>query len=418
MTSTDSGGESGRRERLALRRRSSRGIDANRLWWGGFIIGSSLIMISAWVPMPWFYIVGLVAPLSVLLGYAWLGWNHIRKTEDQAQFADSVYYLGFLFTLVTLAFALIFLATSADWEQVPLAQLIARFGLALGTTIVGLAIRVAWVNTLKSMHDARTNSEQALVMAADDFRLQLQASTEAFQTLNETYMEEMQKSVALSSKTYEEHAHASEQSLNASLDRVSDAIDVSTTAYTDAFEKKMAKLALPDEWIRRAVTAPINSISESLESVSAELKKVLVTQKLVAVDSDRLADNYSGIADSLEPLARVTETVGGLGTRFEEVSRTLTTFVQAFEVRVANTDERMVKLSETIGKLEGSVSSLTSAMGEAGNSSKSLTELANVAQKHKLELEVNLAASRESLQSLHQEILGAAQLVTRKLGNS
>jgi chromosome segregation ATPase len=114
----------------------------------------------------------------------------------------------------------------------------------------------------------------------------------------------------------------------------------------------------------------------------------------------------------------VTEKVGGIGVKFEEVSRTLTTFVQAFEVRVANTDERMVKLSETIGKLEDSVSSLTTAMGEADNSSKSLVELANVAEIHKLELEANLSASREALNSLHQEFLGAAQLVTRKLGNS
>lgn len=418
MSSTGSGADSVRRDKLSLRRKPRKGMDANRLWWGGFIVGLILISVSAWVPMPYFYIVGLVLPLSVLIGYAWLGWNHVKKTEDQEQFADSVYYLGFLFTLVTLAFALIFLATSADWEKVPLPQLIARFGLALGTTIVGLAIRVAWVNTLKSLHDARTNSEQALVMAADDFRLQLQASTEAFKTLNDTYMSEMQKAAALSSKTYEDHAHASEQALNSSLNRVSDAIDVSTTAYTEAFEKKMAKLVLPDEWIRRAVTAPINVISDSLESVSVELKKVLESQQEVAVDSGRLAKGYSEIAGSLEPLVEVSAKVGAIGSKFEDVSRTLTAFVQAFEVRVANTDERLVKLSETFANLEGSVSSLTTAVAAAENSSQSLTEIASVAERHKNELEANLSASRHAVNSLHQELLGAAQLVTRKLGSS
>ena len=401
----------------SARRKRRRSVDANRLWWGGFVLGTALICASAWVPVPYFYVVGLVLPLLMLMAYAYLGWKYIGKTEDQAQFADSVYYLGFLFTLITLAMALIFLATSTDWETVPLAELIGRFGLALGTTIVGLAIRVAWVNTLKSLHDVRTDSEQALLFAADEFRSQLQASSEAFKTLNSTYMSELEKAAALSSKTYQDHAFASDKALSDVLDRVSDAIEVSTNAYTATFEKKMATLALPDEWIRRAVTAPINAISESLSSVSGELDSILESQRQVSVDSGRLAKNYVDIADSLEPLADVSKKVGDIAGKFERVSGSLAAFVQTLDSKVADVDERLVGLTESIGRLEESVSSLSTAMASAGQSSESLAEIAKVANSHKNELETHLAASRQAVNTLHSELLGAAQLVTRKLGD-
>lgn len=356
-------------------------------------------------------------PLAVLILYAYLGWEYIAKTEDQEKFADSIYYLGFLFTLVTLALALIYLATSADWERVPLGELIGRFGLALGTTIVGLAIRVAWVNTLMTLHDARLGSEQALVMAANTFRLELQASSEAFQTLNDTYMEEMQKSAAISSKTYQDHADESKKSLDKVLNQVTDAINVSTQTYTTEFEKKMAKFALPDEWIRRAVTQPINEITQTLQSVSAELEKVLETQKSTSVDSKRLAKSYSGIADALQPLAEVSGKVGDIGNKFEQVSGSLDMFMATFDSRVGGTEQRLAALSVAIDKLEKSVGALSTAMTTAGDTSESLARIASVAETHKNELETILTASRQAVDSLHKELLGAAQLVTRKLGD-
>lgn len=59
----------------------------------------------------------------------------LRLREDQA--GDNVYYLGLLFTLVSLAWAL--------WVFTPengARQVIGSFGVALATTILGLSLRV------------------------------------------------------------------------------------------------------------------------------------------------------------------------------------------------------------------------------------------------------------------------------------
>ena len=129
------------------------------------MVGCLLIFVSAWVPVPLFYIAGLVLPSTVLVGYAYLGLKNTKSTSNHAQFADTIYYLGFIFTLVTLALALVYLASEGDWDAVPLDQLIGRFGVALATMILGLAIRVAAVNLTSPLGDIRDEAEQSLVAA-------------------------------------------------------------------------------------------------------------------------------------------------------------------------------------------------------------------------------------------------------------
>ena len=77
----------------------------------------------------------------------------------------------------------------------------------------------------------------------------------------------------------------------------------------------------------------------------------------------------------------------------------------------------MNQLCAAIGRLESSVSSLTAGMLSAGSSSKALSEIADVAQRHKDELELNLSASRQAVGALHDELLIAAKSITKHLGD-
>ena len=75
----------------------------------------------------------------------------------------------------------------------------------------------------------------------------------------------------------------------------------------------------------------------------------------------------------------------------------------------------MDRLALAIGRLEESVSALTAGMHSASETSKSLLQIAEVAEKHKTELEGNLSASRQAVTSLYDELLMAARSVSRKL---
>jgi hypothetical protein len=416
MSGTGTRADSARREKLTLRRKKSRQtIDTNRLWWSSFGAGTLLIILAAWVPVPYFYFVGLVFPLIVMGIYAFLGWKHTTRLDERLQFADSVYYLGFLFTLVTLALALIYLGTSSDWERVPLEELIGRFGLALATTIIGLAIRVAWVNATSDRSNAREDSELALVQAAEAFRLQLEQSSEAFKSLNDTYLDELQRAAVTSSETFQSHAESSTQALTGALNSVTEAVDGSAEAYTTKFQERMSNFALPDEWIREAISEPVTKISNSLDLVYGEIETVIESQKRLAADSDGVAEKFGQISESIEPLANISQKVSGIARAFDEVTGSLSGFLQAFDKQLSNSEQRMDRLSQAIGRLEESVSTLTAGMHSASESSKSMLQIAEVAEKHKDALEGSLSASRQAVTSLYDELLMAARSVSRKL---
>ena len=84
----------------------------------------------------------------------------LRIREDQL--GDNCYYLGFLFTLFSLAWALYEFNLSNDIKSV-----VANFSLALGSTIVGILLRViinqARRDVLEAERDARIELAQAVV---------------------------------------------------------------------------------------------------------------------------------------------------------------------------------------------------------------------------------------------------------------
>jgi hypothetical protein len=84
----------------------------------------------------------------------------LRIREDQL--GDNCYYLGFLFTLASLAYALYQFGATADVDQI-----VANFGLALGSTITGILLRVlinqARRDVLETEQDARMALAEAVV---------------------------------------------------------------------------------------------------------------------------------------------------------------------------------------------------------------------------------------------------------------
>jgi len=88
----------------------------------------------------------------------------LRIREDQL--GDNCYYLGFLFTLASLAYALYQFGLSGSTEG-SVEQIVANFGLALGSTITGILLRVlinqARRDVLETEQDARMALADAVV---------------------------------------------------------------------------------------------------------------------------------------------------------------------------------------------------------------------------------------------------------------
>jgi len=143
-----------------------------------------------------------VVPVGIMLVYAGLVYfvRRLRLRLDQA--GDNLYYLGFLYTLTSLAYSLFeFSGTDAVATSI-----ITNFGIAIWTTITGLALRVLFsqmrTDPVETEHLARVELADAsrhLRTELDDaarefsmFRRSLQQMTiEAFKELEETLNETM-----------------------------------------------------------------------------------------------------------------------------------------------------------------------------------------------------------------------------------
>ena len=102
-----------------------------------FVLGTIFIVLG-WLLDDPYYIWGVVLPVLCMLAYSFLGFIEENNEAVLEQFADSIYYLGFLLTLVALIVSLISFS-KADYS---LKGVGSRFGIALITTVIGLFLSI------------------------------------------------------------------------------------------------------------------------------------------------------------------------------------------------------------------------------------------------------------------------------------
>lgn len=105
-----------------------------------FVLG--ILIISIFSVLEYTYI-ALILTVLLMFTYYLIAVNQLNKVKSISyeQFADSNYYLGFLFTLVSLSVTLISLVQNNNIEL-----LISQFGIAILTTLVGLSLRIYTIN--------------------------------------------------------------------------------------------------------------------------------------------------------------------------------------------------------------------------------------------------------------------------------
>lgn len=108
---------------------------------GAFGAGLFFYMVlHAWLDVRQLYVT--LAILAVMVGYAALAMKAGRFRVRLDQAGDNAYYLGLLFTLTSMAFALYEFGLATELEGSGVEQIISNFGIALASTVAGIFLRV------------------------------------------------------------------------------------------------------------------------------------------------------------------------------------------------------------------------------------------------------------------------------------
>ncbi len=108
---------------------------------GAFGIGLLLYsVLHVWLDVRQVFVT--VAILLVMVAYAFMAAKSTRFRLRLDQAGDNAYYLGLLFTLTSMAFALYEFGLATDAQETGVEQIISNFGVALASTVAGIFLRV------------------------------------------------------------------------------------------------------------------------------------------------------------------------------------------------------------------------------------------------------------------------------------
>jgi len=247
---------------------------------------------------------------------------------------DNVYYLGFLFTLVSLAYAL----WEIDLEKQDdlIEDLVSSFGVALSSTIAGIFIRVLVLQFRKDPAEFERQMRLELIEATDLLKTNMLGAIERFDSAivqmaqlltesTEIAVNEQRKAIATSSSAFTEEL----QSLCATIENgiktpiIATATDMSKAAarlkkQSDSLETQIgvsvAKLNDGCQNVAQALADAATEVRNASEAFSGDIKHSTIeilkmtddVKRHAAESSNRLNEIGGGVTAAIESIGSAT----------------------------------------------------------------------------------------------------------------
>ena len=351
---------------------------------------------------------GAVFAAGVLVSYAIYAFVATQLRLDAETIGDNCYYLGFLFTLSSLAVTLALVVsgdTNTYEDRIP--SIISGFGIALSSTIVGVFLRVFMMQFKVDMESRERQERHHLNEASRRFRTELGQSLEsiksfsvesvqqnverekqlreAFDQLMADMQDELLKSAAEFGPALRESVR---QQTEASLQMVSEAVNESSVTAAAGIRKalkEMSDIATDlakhnsdaSERIQQSVQLLVDS-TVTLTRGSEETIKMLAQTQVIASDmtaafTREIKEGADGMAQEMRAARKRLETgTSGFadatikaGVAFEERAERIG---QSLEVAADRTSKAFDDAAVSIGsKFDG-------AAAQIGQASERLAE--------------------------------------------
>lgn len=268
-----------------------------------------------------FYLSALVIPLITMSLYIYLGWNRKDRSLSDEKFADSCYYLGFLFTIISIVVSLIDMGVKR--EQLQFDDITLRFGVAMASTALGLAVRIYLVNFKLELNDAVVAAEDEIIRSAGQFADRLQSASEAYKrfelSINTSTNNVVEHVGQRIEKMSEDHARRLDEHYQFSVERLN---QFSLQAFKK-LEEASEKLASATNSAADATRTVMRAFESELKTYAENLRE--------RIDSSTLPSDF--FARQLEP------SVNGLITASNEFAKAIASSSEEIRQTAGNISE-------------------------------------------------------------------------------
>jgi hypothetical protein len=333
---------------------------------GALLIGLKILGVSQ-VPVT-------AAACAIIGGYCLIVsfTPNLRIREDQL--GDNCYYLGFLFTLASLAYALYQFGVTGNVEEI-----VANFGLALGSTIWGILLRVLINQARRDVLETEQDARMALAEAVVRLRTEIDDAV-----------------LALGSFCRNVQQAAQEQ------------INTSTEQTAKVLNESIAKVGQSSAGVMDRIDAAFLEFREHAQVLNESSGATVKSLKTLLSRIDKIDAPSDLVTRRLEPaLSVLDESVGRLRKRLDTEESLATTVLD----HVAKMTERLELVVAGVGalgaSLNASADSAKLAVSASENAAKSLELLSASMSKSPRDLEVSLEETGRRTRALMEEHFGS-----------
>lgn len=341
---------------------------------GIFVLGSLWVIVTRVlldVGVFW----AVLVPLSLLFLYAWILWQpQYRLREDRA--GDNLYYLGFLFTVVSLGIALY----RYDGNEHNVDSIINDLGVGLSTTVVGLFLRIFY-------SQLRIDPEEVGSAARVELTRGLQQFASDVRQMNEI--------VRATQHGLGQHVEESSQEFKKLLD--------STAAVISDVNSKFSSIEIPASLLVDRVNQSFSVFDVALQEVSERINRE-------SIDLSPINNQIAESSKSIE--AAITGLVGNIhdidieqGNIFKSFSETVTSVEESLKGLPSGITEANVAIGEQLTLVKGSINSLSDQAAQLELVSKNNAAAASSIGEMTVNIQELLISARELSsvnQTLHQ----------------
>lgn len=372
-------------------------------------------------------------PLAAMALYLVAAYHHDPLNFSTHQFADSVYYIGFLLTLISMIVSLFALATPLSGE-LELGGVVSRFGVALATTVVGLMIRIYLTNFRITIDDSVGRTEAALSKAGANLRKHLEDTSrelisqqKLINTTLATALAETGTAIAAASdaykeaagnstKIFEDAASSAEKTIRESTEVASGLISDSAGSVSAALDQAQALLSKSAEVLGRSSRGLQSAFERTTRDTEANLDRATrAAGAALATAAEAGSEAQLRMTNRTNSLSEALDQITSQATN----ASTALASIQALEGSASRFGQSLGTSTEEVGNLGSALTAYSDAIRVFGNEVSMMQSQASrdsdAITLHRKKLHEQVSQAAEDLALMQRHLVEAADYVRREL---
>jgi hypothetical protein len=241
------------------------------LFFSTFAVGSLFIIVFKIFSLNNLAEVTIPSVLIVAYAVAALRLSRFRLREDRV--AENCYYIGLLFTLVSLAYALYSFTANVSATG----TIITNFGVALSTTIIGLSLRVLISQLREDPVEYEREARLELSEVASKLSAELISSVEQFATFRRSMQQVIEESMTEVARK-----------ANASVEDTAGKVATASAAVLARFES--AVTTIDDKGLQ--LNASLDEVVRALQAISGRIESIDLSSEMVSRKFDPIVGGF------------------------------------------------------------------------------------------------------------------------------